>query len=514
MERIDLPQNIRFEVQIKSGIRADHAGSLKRPSNPPCFILNFNDDWNDYGYQDWFALFYASGYGNFRRIGELKIMTAKKEATYDLIKDGFEALDDTFCSVGMYVEYYEKMFKLFGENGCTQILSSLRDCAVNVEVRDAFKQEYEYKDALTRDIDTEKVFREARFIVSGQSMEEAFAFNYRFHPLYNDTNQWLNWNVDFKYHSRPYERYVGLIGENGTGKTQLLKSLISSIVSNNRNGELIKRPIYSCIFAICSTPYDKYDEIVTDDYSIPYICATSEQSRKKAEKEIGKDLTTIFSRGTIGRKSMPIVYSETLSIMLPNIDTEKLILENEDENGYKKYYYNEEYLHDVVESLSSGERHLFLLLSETFANIYLNTLFVLDEPELHLHPKAIIEFMDFLSHVLKLFDSFCVIATHSPLIIREMVSKNVFLLSRKENSMNIGSLPGQTFGEDISKLYHDIFEYDERRSLFTRTVKAMIRKGMTFNDIINQFHEVENLGMNALMTINNLINISRNDAQP
>lgn len=503
-------KKLKFEVQIKRGIRADKIGSLTDPINPPCFILNFNDDWNDYGYSDWFALFYAIDNVQINFLGELKIMSTKEGTTFDLIKNGFESLDETFCSVGMSVKYYENIYKFFGKDDANRLLQSLRDCAVNVEVRNEFENNEEYIDALTRDIDIEKVFREARFIVKGQTMSESYSFDYFFHPIYN-VEQFLEWKVSFKYKSKLYERYVGIIGENGTGKTQLLKSLIRNLVSENKDGKFIKKPIYSCVFTICSTPYDKYDEIKATEYSLPYFSVTSEQNRQSTEEQIQSCISKIFKRGMLDGKTLTQVYVSSIKKMLPNIDTNILIYQD-DKYGIPNYCVNKEYLHDTVERQSSGERHLFLLLSETFSNIYLNTLFILDEPELHLHPKAIIDLMEMLSYILEIFDSFCIIATHSPLIIREIPSKNVYLISRNDNIMNIGSLPGQTFGEDISKLYQDIFGYDEGKSLFTRTVKRMINANLSFEEIVKNLSETEDLSMNAMMTINSLINEVRKNA--
>ena len=41
--------DIHFEVQTKCGQRSDHIASVKKPSRYPCFVLNHNNDWNDYG---------------------------------------------------------------------------------------------------------------------------------------------------------------------------------------------------------------------------------------------------------------------------------------------------------------------------------------------------------------------------------------------------------------------------------------------------------------------------------
>lgn len=38
-----------FGVQKKRGDRADYLASVLSPKQYPCYILVFNDNWNDYG---------------------------------------------------------------------------------------------------------------------------------------------------------------------------------------------------------------------------------------------------------------------------------------------------------------------------------------------------------------------------------------------------------------------------------------------------------------------------------
>ena len=147
-----------------------------------------------------------------------------------------------------------------------------------------------------------------------------------------------------------------------------------------------------------------------------------------------------------------------------------------------------------------------MLLSHVFANANLNTLFVLDEPEVHLHPKAIMDFLEVFGNMLTLFDSYSIIATHSPLVIREMKGRNVYLMQRmKDGAFSMSQLPFETFGENIASLYRTIFGYDERASLFTKTVKRMVDEGKTFEGIEKIISDNNVLGLNASMIINNEI---------
>ena len=97
---------MRFEVQTKTGRRADRIASIVPPGNYPSFILNFNNGWNDYGYSNWFALFYANKPNETVFIGEVKLM-CNKGNVMDYLPKEFEYLDDTFCSLAITQGYYQ-----------------------------------------------------------------------------------------------------------------------------------------------------------------------------------------------------------------------------------------------------------------------------------------------------------------------------------------------------------------------------------------------------------------------
>ena len=147
-----------------------------------------------------------------------------------------------------------------------------------------------------------------------------------------------------------------------------------------------------------------------------------------------------------------------------------------------------------------------MLLSHVFANANLNSLFILDEPEVHLHPKAIMDFLGILGKILSIFDSYAIIATHSPLVIREMMGHNVYLMQRmNDGAFSMSSLPFETFGENIASLYQSIFNYDEKTSLFSKAVRQMVNEGKSFDDINRIMTHKNGLSFNASMIINNEI---------
>lgn len=495
---------IRFEVQRKSGQRADNIGSVRKPKSFPCFVLNFNYDWNDYGYSNWYALFYFHSEKDYRLVGELKLMTSEEGDAFQYIEGGFSYLTGDFCSIGLDISYYENLHEMFGTDGAKNVLSALRDSAVNVEIYEQFRGNGEYNTSLMRDLSYKKIMKEARSVINGVSLENLFSFTYHFTTDY-DMSVDVDWNVVFKYKAKPWERYVGVIGENGLGKTQLLRSLVKDLY--DRNDKFMFRPSYSCVIAIHSTPFDAYDEVQSTDNTMPYHSFSIEQDRNQVLTMMKQALSTILRRGLINREGIVEVFKEELDMIIGSEWVDRIIYKVMDENeNYEKWVYSEERLSECLRVLSSGQLHLFMLLSHVFANANLNTLFILDEPEVHLHPKAIMDFLDIFGTILSLFDSYAIIATHSPLVIREMMGQNVYLMQRmNDGAFSMSSLPFETFGENIASLYSKIFGYDETNSLFTKAVREFAEKGKSFEEISHVMSGGNGLSLNASMIINNEI---------
>ena len=96
-----------------------------------------------------------------------------------------------------------------------------------------------------------------------------------------------------------------------------------------------------------------------------------------------------------------------------------------------------------------------------------------DEPETHLHPNAVASLFLVLSDILKSFDSYAVIATHSPVVIQEIPAKRVFVFQREGNVTVALPLALESFGESVTELTKHVFETIEVESVYRRTLKEL-----------------------------------------
>lgn len=495
---------MRFEVQKKIGRRADKIASIVPPSSYPSFILNFNDNWNDYGYSNWFALFYANKPEEIVLVGEVKLMCNKGSVMKYLPKE-FDYLDDSFCSLAITQGYYQFFHDRFERSYALEVMKALRDCAINVEIYERFKNDQEFEISLTRSLESERSIREGRYIFEGLDICDAYRFEYNFHPIYNPSSVAI-WKIDFEYESPLYKRCAAVIGENGVGKTRLLTSFIEDLLTEAPN--FSKRPLFSCVIAITTAHHEDYLRIEDSNWKMPYSALVVESDRTAAIHNSQEAVSNIIKRGTVKSKSVLHYYCTFInSLLKKDLDKEIIVYPTKEEIlAGKGPYVNRNGIVASIMEMSSGQMHLFSLINKVFEKIRFDALFVFDEPEVHFHPKMISEFFMLLSKLMKFFQCYAIIATHSPLVVREMVGKNVYLMQKTEDNIPLlGHLDIETFGEDISLLYRKIFSYDDKQSFFMATVQKGILKGMTYDDIVEMLSRDMPLSMNSRFMIRDLM---------
>lgn len=110
--------------------------------------------------------------------------------------------------------------------------------------------------------------------------------------------------------------------------------------------------------------------------------------------------------------------------------------------------------------LSSGQQTFVDLVLNILSIIEKNSLILIDEPENTLHPNIEIDFFNILKEILDEFDSFSIIATHSPIFVREVPKEYVKVIHiDKEDNQPIISTPIiNTFGANISSISNYVFE--------------------------------------------------------
>lgn len=497
--------DLYFEVQTKRSRRADRFSSVTQPMQLPGFVLCHNNNWEDYGFHNWYALHYFDSNGTWKIIGELHLMHTSGESK-TMLQNHFQSLSADFCSLGNNVDYYEEMYRILGTKMSIKVLSALQDSAVSLPIYEKYREHEVFKNSLRREaFDTERALRMAKFIINGRKMSEAFKFKYLFRPDYNEECV-TEWVVDFKIKVNPFMRMAGVIGENGVGKTQLLHKFIKDLLSGKKDAFNSEMPVFSSVIAVCSTPFDAFMMIDSTNIILPYTKNCVEQNIQETERKISEAAKAIYKRGMLHHHQLMDDYVSRLQKELPTEDiTSVFELRESAFEDMDHWIIHQDKLHVLIEKLSSGQLQVLMLLTTVYEHVNYDSLFVIDEPEVHLHPNAIMAFLRLLSELLDVFQSYAIITTHSPLVVREMVGRNVFSMRRLEaNNVYIGHCDRETFGEDIGTLYKEIFGYDDNKSCFREQVMDLITEGCEYDNILGRLG-VKNLSLNSRFTIRNML---------
>ena len=111
---------------------------------------------------------------------------------------------------------------------------------------------------------------------------------------------------------------------------------------------------------------------------------------------------------------------------------------------------------NIVE-LSSGQRLFSYIVINVIGSIRKDSLVVIDEPELFLHPTLEIDFLSLLKDVLIAFKSKAILATHSLSVVREVPSNCVHIFKEEAHGLEITRPPFETFGGDMQRISSYVF---------------------------------------------------------
>ncbi|GGE83722.1 AAA family ATPase [Massilia psychrophila] len=116
--------------------------------------------------------------------------------------------------------------------------------------------------------------------------------------------------------------------------------------------------------------------------------------------------------------------------------------------------------------ISSGQKVILNFLTRLFDEAHDQTVYLFDEPEVHLHPQFISLVMLALYDALSATRSVAVLATHSPYVVRELDKSCVTVLRpSKADGVDFARPTLQTRGGNIGAISEFVFEHSNAESL-------------------------------------------------
>ena len=438
----------------------------------------------------------------------------------ELCKAGWDGVfpipNINYIAVPSDIDFYKIIISKIGENDTISLLNDLHDAGftfnVNHDKISAKLTEAEgFKTSLLRESGANKSFQDGYLIFQHVYSEiRDFQLNIRSKDDYVKT-------IPFKFESSllPYDINV-IIGPNGIGKSHCLKSLVEywlqtgigepRILEQKKHTPFDERPNISKLVLISYSPFEEFS----------LDLEKNNLQDKKAYQYFG--FRQMRKDGTIGiSRNLPSLNSsESLLEMISDDEKYKFIEHRTNKlnavdsalksaisydycvlrlsSGYNSSYLeddvitigSEKYLSAItlmkwadelefvtndlqlndgvifikngnIVHLSSGQRLFVYIAINVVGAMKENSLIVIDEPELFLHPTLEIEFISLLKRVLRPFRSKAILATHSLSITREVPSKCVHIFRDEEDGLEIVPPPFETFGGNVQRISSYVF---------------------------------------------------------
>lgn len=455
----------------------------------PCFAFTA-DRWNDYNYVTKMTLsYFPARSGKFIYFENLKILKRGERNTWNHLPDKFTQLPSDFCSLGQTELYYTSIKETF-PNQYYSILMALRDVGLFPRILEQFENEEGFKKSLIRENSVEQLLRRIRFIISGSTTEQ-YKFSYNYKPPYSENRIFINF--DFEHRGRLKHRVYAMIGKNGAGKTSILSTLAQELSLQNPAYLSPHKPHNSKFFTVSYSVFDRFP-IPDDNVLFNYVyCGIKRRDGNVMSEDEQKDIFLEASRKIVKREMLKDWY-----LMLKNfisIEVLDVMFNVEIEPDLRILAFKENEFLNVRRQFSSGESMLLYILTRIVSEIRFDSLILFDEPETHLHPNAISRLMNTVFDLVDRFQSFCIIATHSPLVIQEIHARNILILDREGDDLSIRKMSRDSFGENLSIITDEIFNNRDVNKYHLELMRNLVKDNKSFEEII-QIFQFDNLPVN------------------
>ena len=449
---------------------------------PYPYVVLTVDNWDDYRFK---TLFHPVIYLSQEQrvdLRDVKILKLDQQGGRTQTEAFFEELDDSYCSLGQELAYYESLLAL-PEEVRADYLRSLRDVADDATIRERFKDEEGFKTSLLRWGSAERALEDAPAILKGAN-EGDDKLSFTFHTKFG-ANEFATQFHYCKVEGLP-GRVNAIIGYNGTGKTQLLANLAwvarSDLRSRGEDSKIAKYgrldPAglrFGSVVAVSYSAFDTFElPLQSDDdnqfgYTYCGLRRLTDQSTKlglKDAEDLVNDIEAVISRIDTPNRRQSLTDAlqplwEEPSFMRAGYELDLLAADSNWSEEFKV--------------LSTGHKMSINIIAQLVAALQQRSLVLIDEPESHLHPPLLAALMKGIGIALEAHKSYAVIATHSPVVLQEIAGGYAHVL-RRHGSRNSVEEPGiETFGENIGLLTREVFNLDNSQSDYVGVLRELAR---------------------------------------
>ncbi|MGN8001505.1 AAA family ATPase [Sphingomonas sp. 22176] len=493
------------------------------------------DNWNDFSYVTQYHL-YLNTPAFTGQIGTVKILRRGQRAdgAFHMGVGELPELGDDFVSLGQDLDYYERLATL-PDGLRTEILSRLRDALTNTDHAATFYEEDGWKKSVLRYIDW-PTFRRDALVLLDRDYDKVARLDV---SLSFAVTGWHNaLQLDFRAPNDPFmwgagenmlpDRIAVLVGRNGSGKSTLLSRLARVIHASQRDraGELLRSigtidPPGIGFTRVVNVAYSAFDAFqvpgvdaserrqIADETSRGigryHYCGLRDIAAElrsaegigdvdgdeitaegpdrlarvifKTSQQLSDEFASLVKRiWEIGRQDL---FAEVCRILASDVSFQDLgehpasTISNDPLGNFRKW--------------STGHKIALHLVASLVAFTEPKSIVLIDEPESHLHPPLLAALMHAVRAILRKNDAFAVVATHSPVVVQETLSRHVSIVRRSGDETWIFRPRIQTYGESIGEITNEVFGLTTDATDFHVTLANMVDRGMSLEIIESLF---------------------------
>lgn len=429
------------------------------------------------------------------------------------------------------MQSYRDLYDGFGREGAELFLRTVNDLSQYKDsdekwVKKATDTEV-FKLGFMRNSEPFFAYHNANSIVIGEELKSDVAISNSLELKFQlDGFEELH-QLSLKYNHQSIipKRIFVLIGKNGVGKSESLKAFCRGALQYKDKGLSLvddngKRPLINRIIAI-ATPGETSNTFPPERRATQKLYYKRLNLARKGTHNIG-DCLVQLARNTdeIGENKRKKLFLDSLHQagldprnIFVQLKTERTInlwsfLQGGGEQDSLMRWANIEHNFDPklkkgdgLYPLSSGQLTFFKFALLSCLFIENGTFVLMDEPETHMHPNMIVDFIGLLDFLLEKTGSQALIATHSAYFVREVSNEQVAVLSISDNRFVTDKPRLPTFGATVDSISQFIFQEDTEIRLSGKLYDKV--KGKSFSDVEEQLGN--EISLSALMRLKRMM---------
>lgn len=427
-----------------------------------------------------------------------------------ILSNPFEKLPDNYCSISFSLDLYRGLYKFLDNRRRQKIVRSLRMILSDRDrLYEEFKDEPGFEKSLLRSASMDSyILQKGKCLLQSDGKFHDWEHD-KLKVNFNYLNQEITLNFSGVKNAgdRNYlpSGIIAFIGHNGCGKSTALYQLAKVLFTAPNDRGLLKNvlslePNNIGIDKLMMFSYSAFDNFVMpgvtlSDYRLMYEGMKDNSGRfifcglRDVRQEINEAIEDHIKKRGEDNKDNKIV--DINQVRIEKIKTKtvdelsgefavalRAVLEDSDKWQIFEQIRNDSKvvlpsLYEAMEwidyftttdenkekflSLSTGVKFFLHALVHLIAYMEDNSIVLFDEPENHLHPPFLSFMMSEFRRIIHNKHSVMLVATHSPVILQETLSKNVFIMERRDGETIIRHPETEIYGESFGLINSMVF---------------------------------------------------------